>query len=75
MPDDIAVFHTRLDGLGIDDSATHGRRTIHEYFSRGGWAESESIGMRKPAHNLTDWNMVPERLAMSDDPVSLTIER
>ena len=27
---DIALFHTRLDGIGIADEATHGRRTIHE---------------------------------------------
>jgi ectoine hydroxylase-related dioxygenase (phytanoyl-CoA dioxygenase family) len=27
---DIALFHTRLDGIGIPDEATHGRRTIHE---------------------------------------------
>lgn len=31
---DIAVFHTRLDGIGIADEATHGRRTIHEYQPR-----------------------------------------
>lgn len=38
------------------------------YFSRGGWLESESVGLRKPAHSLTDWNMAPERLAMSEEP-------
>ena len=38
------------------------------YFSRGGWLESKNIGLRRPAHSLTDWNIQPERLAMSADP-------
>ena len=66
--DDIALFHTRLDSHEVEDGATHRRRTIHEYFSRGGYQESEELGLRPPAHNLTDWNIIPERLAMHPDP-------
>jgi hypothetical protein len=57
---DIALFHGRLDG---SDPVGLRRRTLHQYFTRGGW-----LGMRPPSPCLTDWNLIPKRLAMSNDP-------
>eukprot|EP00747_Dinoflagellata_sp_TGD_P219315 gnl/TRDRNA2_/TRDRNA2_91447_c0_seq1.p1 gnl/TRDRNA2_/TRDRNA2_91447_c0~~gnl/TRDRNA2_/TRDRNA2_91447_c0_seq1.p1 ORF type:complete len:330 (+),score=47.01 gnl/TRDRNA2_/TRDRNA2_91447_c0_seq1:117-1106(+) len=55
---DIALIHTRLHG----DSSEHlERRTLHTYFARGG---NDS---QKPAPVLTDWNLIPKRLAMHPD--------
>lgn len=60
---DTATFHTRLDGDGEQM-----RRTWHQYYARGGWLPTESRYVRPPAPVLTDWNLFPERLAMSPDP-------
>jgi hypothetical protein len=60
---DTATFHTRLDGDGEQM-----RRTWHQYFGRGGWLRTESRYIRPPSPVLTDWNLFPERLAMSPDP-------
>jgi hypothetical protein len=57
---DTATFHTRLDGR---DSFGRMRRTMHQYYARGGWTEDG----RGPAQTLTDWNVFPERLAASPD--------
>ena len=58
-----------MDGIDVaakktveDATVTQGRRTVHQYFARGGW-----IGDRKPAPPLTDWNLQPQRLAESPD--------
>lgn len=64
---DTATHHTRLDGDGEQM-----RRTWHQYYSRGGWLRaalpSTDRYMRPPTPVLTDWNLFPERLAMSPDP-------
>jgi ectoine hydroxylase-related dioxygenase (phytanoyl-CoA dioxygenase family) len=66
---DTATFHTRLDG---DGQAM--RRTWHQYYARGGWLRSALPHTRRyvraPAPALTDWNLIPERLAMSPDPAT-----
>jgi ectoine hydroxylase-related dioxygenase (phytanoyl-CoA dioxygenase family) len=63
---DTATFHTRLDGDGEQM-----RRTWHQYYARGGWLPSALPStnryVRPPAPVLTDWNLFPERLAMSPD--------
>jgi len=64
---DTATFHTRLDGDGRQM-----RRTWHQYYARGGWLRSAlpttDRYIRPPSPVLTDWNLFPERLALSDDP-------
>ena len=64
---DTATFHTRLDGDGRQM-----RRTWHQYYARGGWLRSALPAtnryVRAPSPVLTDWNLVPERLALSADP-------
>jgi hypothetical protein len=60
---DTATFHTRLDGDG-----QRMRRTWHQYYARGGWLRTETRYIRPPSSVLTDWNLFPERLAMSPDP-------
>ena len=64
---DTATFHARLDGDGQQM-----RRTWHQYYSRGGWLRSAlpttDRYVRPPTPVLTDWNLFPERLAMSPDP-------
>jgi hypothetical protein len=60
---DTATYHTRLDGDGHQM-----RRTWHQYYGRGGWLRTESRYIRPPSSVLTDWNLFPERLAMSADP-------
>ena len=60
---DTATYHTRLDGDGHQM-----RRTWHQYFGRGGWLRTESRYIRPPSPPLTDWNLFPERLALSPDP-------
>ena len=63
---DTALFHTRLDGDGIQP-----RRTWHQYYARGGWLQSAlpttNKYRRSPSPVLTDWNLFPERLAMHED--------
>ena len=63
---DTAIFHTRLDGDGDQM-----RRTWHQYYARGGWLRSAlpttERYIRPPASVLTDWNLFPERLALSPD--------
>ena len=58
---DTATFHARLDGK---DDTGRMRRTMHQYYARGGW----STDGRGPTGPLTDWNVFPRRLAASDDP-------
>lgn len=60
---DTATYHTRLDGDGH-----RMRRTWHQYYGRGGWLRTETRYIRPPSPVLTDWNLFPERLALSDDP-------
>jgi hypothetical protein len=64
---DTATFHTRLDGDGWKM-----RRTWHQYYARGGWLRSAlpetNRYVRAPSPPLTDWNLIPERLAKSPDP-------
>jgi hypothetical protein len=64
---DTATFHTRLDGDGQKM-----RRTWHQYYARGGWLRSAlpttTRYVRSPTPALTDWNLFPERLALSPDP-------
>ena len=64
---DTAIFHTRLDGDGIQ-----GRRTWHQYYARGGWLSSAlpttDRYRRPPSPVLTDWNLFPQRLALHPDP-------
>jgi hypothetical protein len=64
---DTATFHTRLDGDGHQM-----RRTWHQYYARGGWLRSAlpetNRYIRPPSPVLTDWNLFPERLALSPDP-------
>ncbi len=66
---DTATFHTRLDGDGI-----HGRRTWHQYYARGGWLASSlpttARYVRAPSPSLTNWNLIPERLAFHPDPAT-----
>jgi len=66
---DTATFHTRLDGDGRKM-----RRTWHQYYARGGWLRSALPNtnryLRAPAPVLTNWNLFPERLAMSADPAT-----
>lgn len=66
---DTALYHTRFDGDG-----KRGRRTWHQYYARGGWLrsslpESERY-VRPPSPNLTNWNLIPERLALHPDPAT-----
>ena len=64
---DTAIFHARLDGDGH-----RMRRTWHQYYARGGWLRSAlpttARYIRSPTPPLTDWNLFPERLALSPDP-------
>ena len=60
---DTATYHTRLDGDG-----ERMRRTWHQYYGRGGWLRTETRYIRPPSSVLTDWNLFPERLALSADP-------
>jgi hypothetical protein len=64
---DTATFHTRLDGDGHQR-----RRTWHQYYARGGWLRSAlpetNRYIRPPSPVLTNWNLFPERLALSPDP-------
>jgi ectoine hydroxylase-related dioxygenase (phytanoyl-CoA dioxygenase family) len=64
---DTATFHTRLDG---DGQAM--RRTWHQYYARGGWLRSALPAtdryIRPPSPALTDWVLIPERLALHADP-------
>lgn len=64
---DTAIYHTRLDGDGHLR-----RRTWHQYYARGGWLKSATPTsdryVRPPSPVLTNWNLFPERLAMSEDP-------
>jgi len=64
---DTALYHTRLDGDGVQP-----RRTWHQYYSRGGWLRSSlpttNRYVRSPTPVLTDWNLFPERLALHSDP-------
>jgi hypothetical protein len=60
---DTATFHTRLDGDGHQM-----RRTWHQYYARCGWLRTESRYIRPPSPALTDWNLLPERLALHPDP-------
>ena len=66
---DTATFHTRLDGDG-----QRMRRTWHQYYGRGGWLRSAlpetDRYVRPPTPVLTDWNLFPERLALSKDPAT-----
>lgn len=66
---DSAIFHTRLDGDGVQM-----RRTWHQYYGRGGWLRSAlpttDRYMRPPTPVLTNWNLFPERLALSSDPAT-----
>ncbi len=66
---DTATFHTRLDGDGEQM-----RRTWHQYYARGGWLRSAlpetNRYVRAPTRVLTDWNLFPERLALSPDPAT-----
>jgi hypothetical protein len=60
---DTATYHTRLDGDGH-----RMRRTWHQYYARGGWLRTETRYVRPPSPVLTDWNLIPERLALHPDP-------
>ena len=64
---DTALFHTRLDGNGIE-----GRRTWHQYYARGSFLSSSlpttSRYIRAPSPSLTDWNLIPQRLIEHPDP-------
>ena len=51
---DNATYHTRLDSTA-DPSLP--RRTLHQYFARGGWDRSTSAGVRPPTPPQTDWNV------------------
>lgn len=74
---DITLVHTRFDPI-----STHtGRVTLHQYFSRGGFERGECWDnnlrskhplevrniARPPAPVLTDWMLIPPRLAASPD--------
>ena len=64
---DTATFHTRFAGDGIK-----GRRAWHQFNARGGFLRSSlptsDRYVRPPTPVLTDWNVFPERLALSEDP-------
>jgi hypothetical protein len=64
---DTATYHTRLDGDGH-----RMRRTWHQYYARGGWLRSAlpetNRYVRSPSPALTDWNLFPQRLVLSEDP-------
>jgi hypothetical protein len=60
---DTATFRTRLDGDGQQM-----RRTWHQYYARGGWLRTDTRYVRAPSPVLTDWNLIPERLALHPDP-------
>ena len=64
---DTALFHTRLDGNGLE-----GRRTWHQYHARGSFLRSglptTSRYIRAPSPSLTDWNLIPQRLIEHPDP-------
>ena len=66
---DTATFHTRLDGDG-----RQARRTWHQYYARGGWLQSAlpttDRYFRAPSPALTDWNLIPERLACHSNPAT-----
>jgi hypothetical protein len=66
---DTALHHTRLDGDG-----DRMRRTLHQYFARGGWLRSAlpttDRYIRSPTPALADWNLIPERLALHADPAT-----
>jgi hypothetical protein len=63
---DTALFHTRLDGELAENEALR-RRTWHQYYARGGWRKTDTKYTRAPSNVLTDWNLVPKRLALSGD--------
>ncbi len=56
------------DWYGLDGDGEKMRRTWHQYYARGGWLPTENRYVRPPAPVLTDWNLFPERLALSPDP-------
>lgn len=64
---DTAIYHTRLDGNGEAS-----RRTWHQYYARGGFTQSAlpqtNRYIRPPSPPLTDWNLIPKRLAEHTDP-------
>lgn len=64
---DTATHHTRLDGDGVKP-----RRSWHQYYARGGWLRSSlpttDRYQRPPTPVLTNWNLLPERLALHPDP-------
>ncbi len=72
---DRSTIHTRLDPLEEDQSKQRSRRILHHVFARAGELRNADGSLRtgngKPLA-LTDWafsrGLVPERLAMSDDP-------
>ena len=64
---DTALFHTRLDGQVAQGGKTLRRRTWHQYYARGGWRKTDTRYVRAPSTVLTDWNLFPERLALSED--------
>jgi hypothetical protein len=43
------------------------RRTWHQYYARGGWLRTDTKYVRAPSPPLTDWNLIPARLAASSD--------
>ena len=59
-----ATYHTRLDSLTGDKE----RRTLHQYWSRGGYLQGEGERPREPTPNLTNWVRIPKRLAAHPDP-------
>ena len=62
---DNATWHTRLDG---DAEPSLTRRTMHSYFSRGGWLRTPQGETRAPTPAQTNWHCFPKRLARHDDP-------
>ena len=64
---DTALLHTRLDGDGQKM-----RRTWHQYYARGGWSlstnRSGAYYLREPSKVLSDWVLIPERLACHENP-------
>eukprot|EP01051_Picozoa_sp_SAG22_P002862 SAG22_NODE_132_length_18535_cov_8.178021_4_plen_346_part_00 len=62
---DTATYHTRLDGPPEMAANTKCRRTMHQYYARGGWDAATNRGPTRP---LTDWNVFPKRLAAHKDP-------
>jgi ectoine hydroxylase-related dioxygenase (phytanoyl-CoA dioxygenase family) len=61
---DTATYHTRMDSETARDSSSQIRRTLHQYYARGG---DEKGGN---STTLTDWNVFPKRLADSPDPAT-----